>query len=138
MARYFEVSVRYDKTMENGLIRKVTERYLTEALSLTEAEATVTEKIASYISGYYFATLAKETRIAEAVGDVTCGKFYLAKVGFVTIDERTAKEKRTIAQIIVGAESFNEAYTALRRHMEGVISDWELVSLAETAYVDLF
>lgn len=38
MNSYFEVGVRYDKTMENGVVRKVTENYLLDAVSFTEAE----------------------------------------------------------------------------------------------------
>lgn len=39
MANWFETKVRYDKTMENGAIKKVTEAYMVDALSFTEAEA---------------------------------------------------------------------------------------------------
>lgn len=39
MAKWFETKVRFDKTMENGTVKKVTEHYLVDALSFTEAEA---------------------------------------------------------------------------------------------------
>ena len=45
MNSYFEVGVRYDKTMEDGVIRKVTENYLLDALSFTEAEKRATEEM---------------------------------------------------------------------------------------------
>ncbi len=138
MSKYFEVSLKYDKTQENGALKKVTEKYIVDALSLTEAEAKVTEKMQPYISGDFFATSAKETKITETCGDVGCGKFYLAKIAFITIDERTAKEKRTTSQILIGAESFDEAYKTLNEFMKPTLSDWELQSLAETKYLDQF
>lgn len=138
MSKYYEVTLRYDKTQENGSIKRVSEKYLCDALSLTEAEARVTEKMQPYISGEFCATSAKETKIAETCGDVGCGKFFLAKVAFITIDEKSAKEKRTISQVLVGAENFDEAYKAFNEYMRDSISDYTLVSLAETKYLDLF
>ncbi|MCM1222151.1 MAG: DUF4494 domain-containing protein [Lachnospiraceae bacterium] len=132
------MSLRYDKMQEDGKVKRVTERYLADALSLTESEARVTEKMQPYISGEFYATSAKETKIAETTGDVTCGKFFLAKVAFITIDERTAKEKRTISQVLVGAENFDEAYKAFNESMRNTMADYTLVSFAETAYLDLF
>lgn len=37
MALWIETKVRFDKTMENGTVKKVTEPYLVDALSFTEA-----------------------------------------------------------------------------------------------------
>ena len=39
MSLWFETKVRYDKTMDNGAQKKVTESYMVDALSFTEAEA---------------------------------------------------------------------------------------------------
>ena len=43
MHTWFECKIRYEKTMENGMIQKVTESYLVDALSFTEAEARIIE-----------------------------------------------------------------------------------------------
>ena len=51
MNTFFEVGVRYDKTMEDGGVRKVTENYLLDAISFTEAEKRATEEMEAYISG---------------------------------------------------------------------------------------
>lgn len=138
MAKYYEVILRYDKMQEDGRDKRVSEKYLVDALSLTEAEVRVTERMQPYISGEFFATSAKETKIAETTGNVDCGKFFLAKVAFITIDEKSAKEKRTISQMLVGSENFDEAYKALNEFMRDTLADYTLVSLAETAYMDLF
>lgn len=138
MAKYFEVILRYDKMQENGKVKRVSERYLCDALSLTESEARVTEKMQPYISGEFRATSAKETKITEVVGDKEAGKFFLVKVAFITIDEKSAKEKRTISQVLVGAENFDEAYKAFNESMRDTLAGYTLVSLSETAYLDLF
>lgn len=53
MSKWFECKVRYDKTQENGTIKKVTEPYLVDALSFTEAEARIIEELTPYISGEF-------------------------------------------------------------------------------------
>lgn len=138
MAKYYETILRYEKMQDNGSVKKVAEHFLSDSLSLTEAEATVTEQMQPYISGEFVATSAKETKISGVVGDKETGKFFLAKVAFITIDEKTAKEKRTISQMLVGAENFDEAYEAFNEHMCGMIADYTLVSLAESPILDVF
>lgn len=51
MHNWFESKVRYEKVDENGVSKKVTESFLVDALSCTEAEARATEEVSPYISG---------------------------------------------------------------------------------------
>ena len=51
MMKYFEAGVRYDKTLENGVIKPVTELYIVGAVSFTECEKIITEAMQPYISG---------------------------------------------------------------------------------------
>ena len=55
MHTWFECKIRYEKVMENGMNKKVTEPYLVDALSFTEAEARIIEEITPYISGEFTA-----------------------------------------------------------------------------------
>ena len=48
---WFECKVKYEKTMENGLVKKVTEPYLVDALNFTEAEARIIEEITTFMPG---------------------------------------------------------------------------------------
>lgn len=137
MALYFETAVRYDKMMENGTIKKTTEKFLVDALSFAEAEARTTEERTPYMSGDFDVRAAKKTKIAE-IFNLGAERYYLAKVAFITIDEKTATEKRTISQILVGASDFKEAYDNLLEGMKGTMADFELVSLSETQILDVF
>ena len=62
MASWFECKIRYDKTQENGSIKKVTEPFLVDALSFTEAEARIIEEQTPYVSGEVNVTAVKRTR----------------------------------------------------------------------------
>ena len=51
MHNWFECKVSYEKIMEDGKQKKVTEPYLVDALSFTEAEARIIEELTPFISG---------------------------------------------------------------------------------------
>lgn len=137
MSLYFEVKATYDKMTENGLVKKVTEPYLLDALSFTEAESRAIEELTPFISGEFTVKACKRTPIAE-IFNLSAERYYLAKVAFITIDEKTAQEKRSISQILVGSSNFKEAYDNFLEGMKGTMADFELVSLAETPILDVF
>lgn len=88
MAQWIEVRARYDKMMENGSVKKVTEPYLADALSCTEAEARVTEELQPFISGGDFRiSSVVTTKISEIFWDASGDRFYKVKVNFITLEK---------------------------------------------------
>lgn len=138
MANWFECKVSYDKLQENGAAKKVTETFLVDALSFTEAEARITEEQRPFISGEFVVAAVKRTKISEIFFNDGGDKWYMAKVAFITIDEKTAVEKRTISQILVQGSSFKEGYDNFIKGMESTLADYELVQLTETALLDVY
>lgn len=138
MANWFECKVGYDKMMENGMVKKVNEPYLVDALSFTEAEARIIEERTPFISGEFSVSAVKRTKIGEIFRDENADKWYLAKVALITIDEKTAVEKRTVSQILVAGSSFKGAFDNFMEGMKGTMADFELVSLAETPLMDVY
>ncbi len=138
MANWFECKVRYDKTMENGAVKKVNEPYLLDALSFTEAEARMIEEITPFISGDFTVSAVKRTKIAEIFWDDSADKWYLVKVAFITIDEKTAVEKKTTSLILVAASDFQGAVDAFVEGMKDTMADYEIVSIAETPIMDVY
>lgn len=137
MANWFETKVRYDKTMENGSIKKVTEAYMVDALSFTEAEARISEEI-SHFTSEFSVSAVKRTKIAEIFRERTGDKWYLVKVAFITLDEKTAVEKKSISQILVAADSFKEAFDNFMEGMKGTMADFEINTIQETLIMDVY
>lgn len=138
MAQYFETRASFDKTMENGAVKKVTEVYLVDAMSCSEAEARTIEALKPYMSGDFYVKVAKQTKISEVIG-CDDADWYLAKVAFESIDEKSGKEKLGVSQILVGAGNFEYAYDTLTDHLKNTVSYCgEPVSLSETQIVDVF
>ncbi len=138
MANWFECKVKYDKTQENGSVKIVSEPYLVDALSFTEAEARITEEQRPFISGEFSVDAVKRTKIAEIFFNDGADRWYMVKVAFITIDEKTAKEKRAVSQILVQASNFKEALENFLKGMEGTMADYEIVQIAETPLMDVY
>ena len=140
MNSYFEVGVRYDKTMEGDGVRKVTENYLLDAISFTEAEKRATEEMKAYISGEFRVVTEKITNIAEVVTteDMSADKFYKVRHSLITIDERTGKEKKQAQYIIIQASSVDDARDRYKQYIKGWLVDVVLEAVSETKYMDYF
>lgn len=124
--------------MENGMIKAVTDSYLVDALSFTEAEARTTEEIRPFVSDDFTISAVKRTKISEIFWDDTADKWYLVKVAFITIDEKTAAEKKSVSQILVAASDFKGAYDNFMSGMAGTMADFEIQSINETPIMDVY
>ncbi len=140
MTEWFECKVRYDKTSEDGLIKKVTETYLVDALSFTEAEKRFLEEIEPFMSGEFVVTDIKRAKISELFEseDLQADRWFKAKVAFITIDEKTEKEKRTVQTMMVQAAEFKDALQNLEKNMAGTLGDYVVTSIAETKIMDVY
>ena len=139
-ATWFETKIRYEKTMEDGLQKKVTEQYVVDSLSFTEAESSIIEEMSAYISGEFKITDIKpavygEIFFSDAPAD---DRWYKAKLQFITIDEKTEKEKRTAVTYLVQAATLPAAVKHIDEVMGGTMIDYVIASIAETQIMDVF
>lgn len=131
----FEVKVKYGRTFENGVFKKVTEWYLVDAETCTEAEARSIESLSFADSELE----VKDIRSA-AYNEVFLGqgeKFYKVKVSFITLDEKSGAEKQTNSYTLVQADDLREAIKNLDEQMRGTICDYRILSVQETSIVDV-
>lgn len=138
MALWFECKVRYDKTQEDGSVKKVNEPYLVDALTFTEAEARIIDEMKPFISGEYSISSEKKTKISEIFFNEGADRYYMVKVNFITMDENSKTEKKTVSQILVQAYDFEDAVTKFKEGMKGTMADYEIASIAETMIMDVF
>ena len=139
-SNWFECKVRYDKPNEAGIPAKVKEPYLVDAMSFTEAERRLIEEMRPRISGEFVVEDIKRTRLAEVCEniDANADRWYRAKLAFITLDEESGKEKRSNNLMMVQAVDFAGALTAVNNAMKGTLQDWVIVSITETAILDVF
>jgi hypothetical protein len=137
---WFECKIRYEKVMEDGIQRKVTESYTVDALSFAEAEERITEEMSSYISGEFTVENVKKAPYKEIFfsDDETADRWYKAKLVFITIDEKTEKEKRSRVTYLVQAASLKSALKGIEDVMNGTMIDYEAANIDETNLMDVF
>ncbi len=138
MALWFECKVKYDRMQENGMVKKVNEPYLVDALTFTEAEARIIEEVKPFISGEFSISAVKKTKISEIFFDETGDKYYMVKVNFIVPDEKTGVEKKTASFILVAASDFKGALDRFEQGMAGTLGDYEIASIAETPLMDVY
>ena len=138
-SEWFECKVQYEKVMEDGMQKKVTESYTVEALSFTEAEARIIEEMSTYINGEYEVKDIKKAKYKEIwfSDDENADRFYQAKLQFITIDEKTAKEKRSNFVCLVQAATLNGAIKGIDEFRGGTMSDYASVEAKETKILDV-
>ena len=135
MNEWFECKVKYEKTMENGLVKKVAEPYLVDALSFTEAERRIIEEITPFMTGAFEVSDIKRARFAEIFesDDESADRFFKAKLVFITLDGKTGKERKYSRQVLVQASDLRDAVKRLDECMKGSMMDYTIASMAETA-----
>jgi hypothetical protein len=138
MNNWFECKVSYEKTIEGGMQKKVTEPYLVDALSFTEAEARIIEEIRPYISGEFMVVDIKRVRLAELFYNPGGDRYYKIKVYFVTLDEKSGAEKKTAVQMLAQASTVSEAVATVEAGMKDTMADYVIASVTETLLLDVF
>lgn len=137
---WFETKVRYDKTMDDGREKKVTEVFVVDALSFTEAEAKITEELSAYTSGETFTKAITRAPYSEVLfsDDSKDDKWYRVKLAFITLDERTEKEKKTLVTYLFQAANIDKARSYINEFMGNSMSDYDVASISETQVLDIF
>ena len=140
MHMFFEVRIRYEKTMENGQNKKVNVPYLVDALSFTEAEARIINEMTPFISGDFKVKAVKEVNFSEIFfsNEELADTYFKARLAYVTLDEHSGKEKKTYTNVLVQAADLRDAVKKLDEDMKGTMADYKIVSIAETKIMDVY
>ena len=135
MANYFEVKITYYKTLENGNEKKVSELYLVDAVSFTEAEARIIEEVKPFISGEFQVKSIRKYKVAEIVVDESGDRFFKCKLNFITRDEKSGNEKKTATNILVQATTLDDAKSLLVEWMRSPMVDYSIEKIEETKII---
>lgn len=133
------MKLRYDKVHEDGYEKKVTESYVVDALSFGEAEETAVEFLGSYVSGEIQVVNINPMKFHEVFFNEqeSCDRYYKVILQFITIDEKTEREKHTQVYYLVQASSFDNCKDTIRSIMERTMIDYQIASVSETKVIDV-
>ena len=140
MKTFFECKIRYEKVAENGMNKKVSEQYLVDALSFTEAEARIISEMTPFISGEFTVSDIKRSNYSELFPSEKDGAdlWFKCKLYYITLDEKSGAEKKTSCYMLVQAADLRDAVKKLDEEMKGTMADYVISSVAETAIMDVY
>ena len=140
VSKFYEVKVQYHKMQEDGKEKKVTEQYVVEALSFTEAESRIAEEMLPYTDGDLDVVSEKIAPFNEIFlsDNSTDDKWFVSKVGFITLDEKTAKEKKQTFRYLVQAATSELAMYYTKEMFSHGMSDYSIDSVQDTPTLEVF
>ena len=135
---WYESKAKFEQVQEDGCTKMVTESYMVDAFTFTEAETRTMEEVAQYVSGELDVVALKRTNIKEVLYNADGDKWYNCKLVFITLDEKSGKEKKTSYNVLVQASSIEDGKKQVELLMQGSMQDWELKSITETNIMDVY
>lgn len=140
MSEWFNCKVKYDKTMQDGALKPVNEPYLVEAINFTEAERRIIEEMKPFISGEFDVTNISKARFAEIFEtiDDSADRWFKAKLSFITLDEKSGKEKKSSHNVLIQASDLRDAIKRLDNGMKDSMMDYVISSVTETPILDVY
>ena len=140
MHTWFDCKIRYEKTAENGLQKKVTESYLFDSLSFTESEGRCIQEMTPFITGEFTVSDIKRANFSEVFPSTeeAADRWFKCKLLFITLDEKSGAEKKTATNVLVQAADLRDAVKKLDECMKGTMADYQISAVSETAIMDVY
>ena len=140
VSKFYEVKVQYQKMLEDGKEKKVSEQYVVESLSFTEAESRIIEEMTPYVSGDFDVVSEKiapynEILISDSLND---DKWFICKVSLITIDEKTTKENQTSQRLLVQADTSQTALEYTKKLFDSSMTDFSIDAVKDTPTLEVF
>ena len=135
---YYEATVKYRKTSGEGVQKVVSENYLVEGYSFTEAEANIIKEMQQYISGEFRVTNIKLTNYAEVIPSEDGDRWFKSKVTLVSYNEESGREQKTNIYLLVQANDAKDSYENTAKSMQTTMGDWVIPAVSETKLMDVF
>jgi len=137
MNQWFEVKSKCVRQQEDGTLKRVTETYIIDALSFSEAEARYNKKIGAEIPGEFNIVAIKIKSIADVFKYEDSEEWYEAKVKFVSIDTDSGKEKKVSNTMIVTASTVKEAYERIKGSLSDMTIGFTITDTKQTSIMEV-
>ncbi len=137
---WYECAVKYARTTEEGSQKSVTETYVVEASSFTEAEKQIIKEMTPFTSGDLEIKKINPMTITEIFfSDKDADdKWFKCKLTFISIDEKTNKEKRSAYSYLVQAGSLLNGLNYMMEEMSKTMTDYVTSNISETKIIDVY
>lgn len=135
---WYECKVKYRKTTDTGNQKVVTEPYLVDAISFTEADSIINERMREYISEEFKVVNIKPVNYSEIVDCENADTWFKSKVSLLAYDEETGKERKQNIYLLVQANTVEGAFANTIYAMQNTMGEYSIPSISETKIVEVF
>jgi hypothetical protein len=137
MNNWFTVKVKYTKQLEDGRLKRVTEPYLVDSVSFTDAEARIYEEVGQSVKGEFLITGISKTEFSDIFYYDDSDVWYKCKLTYVSIDGDEGKEKKISSNFLVTANNVKEAYERIQESLSDMTVTFEIPSIMLTPIVEV-
>ena len=137
MNNWFTVKVKYTKQLEDGRLKRVTEPYLVDSVSFTDAEARIYEEIGQSVQGEFLITGISKTEFADIFYYEDSDDWYKCKLTYVSIDGDEGKEKKISSNFLVTAANVKQAFERIQESLSDMTVTFEVPSIMLTSIVEV-
>lgn len=138
MKIWFQCKIKYQKEDENGRLKNITEPYLVDAVSYTEAEARIYQELGSVIRGDFEVTSITKSKISDIFHYDDTETWYKCKVTYIAADDNSGKEKKVTNQMLVSAMDLRQACERLLESLQGLLITFDVVEIQQSPLVEIF
>ena len=138
MKTWYTCKIRHTKETDDGFLKQVTEAFLVDAVSYTEAEARINEIAARDISGEFAVTNISKTNIAEVIPDEEAFTWFKCKVVYSTVDGDSEKEVKINTYMLIAALHVKQAFEKIEEHFKGLVVPYEIPSITQTNIIEVY
>lgn len=137
MATWFLCKIRYRKQEENGKQTTINEAYLIDSVSFTEAEARVYQELSSIIKDFNLVSVSP-MRLADVFHYDDAEKWFKCKVSYVSLDEKSGKEKKVQNTMLVSAANVKQAYERIEESLRTMLVPFDISDINSTNILEIF
>lgn len=137
MKIWYLAAIKHNKELDDGMMKQVTEQYLLDAVSYTDAESRAYEFAEEYISGAFSITKITKTNIGEVVINEDSDRLWKCKTVFQTVDGDSEKLININNYILVDADNAKQAFERIEQHMSGMQVPYDVPSIVATKIVEV-
>lgn len=136
MSAWYLTKIKYTLQDEQGKQKAVSEAYLIDAVSYTEAEARLFGFVAANIPDFQVTGITKMRLQEVFFVEEGAETWFKVKVNYLLFDEKTQKEKKVPYQMLINAHTPKEAYDLLDERL-GKMQDYVITDVNSTLILEV-
>lgn len=138
MRTWFLCKVKYAKENEQGLLKNISEQYLVDAVSFTEAEAILYDRLGSQIRGDFQVTGVAKSNIVDVFQYEDSDLWHKCKITYIVADGEKGNEKKATQYMIVTAEDVKQAFERIQESLSNMLVSFRVPDINESPIVEVF